>query len=548
MVGDPSLNSGAMASGASRHDDAADLPPVADEPGGSRWTATTARVTLQRHWLFALLLTLGVLLRVMAQVGYRPAILYYDSPGYLGVYHLKLAAPDPPGYPLVARLLLDAFHNLAVLAAFNHLLGLTTAGLIYAVLLRRGVKPWMAALATGPVLLDSFQVLIEQMVMSDPLLQFLVVLGIALLLWLPRPNLVTAAAAGAVFAAAALTRYVGESLVLAGLLFCVLAAGRRFVTRVVTGAALLAGFALPLTGYAAYHNHVSGTLAVPSGAISTGLYARVATSVTCARLSLPSYERPLCPPPGTVKPRGGSLIQGYALGTTSPLVTYRPPSGETTGRVLNDFVRRAVVQQPFAVVGSVGGALMRPFLSWGRDHRPGELPVERWRFQTTFPLYFTYISLSIFHHWEGHPPAINHLLARVLRDYQLYGGFTPGPVLLACVVLALAGGLGVGRARRSGQQLACLLWLAAGLGLLLAADLYQFSWRYQLPALVTIPPAAALALSALTSPRAVREPSAPPEPTGPDDPASAVPDDPAANRHRARVEPVEGMTQTRPQA
>jgi hypothetical protein len=96
--------------------------------------------------------------------------------------------------------------------------------------------------------------------------------------------------------------------------------------------------------------------------------------------------------------------------------------------------------------------------------------------------------------------------------------------------------------------LACLLWLAAGLGLLLAADLYQFSWRYQLPALVTIPPAAALALSALTSPRAVREPSAPPEPTSPDGPASAVPDDPAANRHRARVKPVEGMTQTRPQA
>src|SRR5262245_31138 len=265
-----------MASGAFRHDDAAGVPPEADESGGSRWNAMTARVTLRRHWLFALLLTLGVLLRVMAQVGYRPAILYYDSPGYLGIYHLKLAAPDPPGYPLVARLLLDAFHDLAVLAAFNHLLGLTIAGLIYAVLLRRGVKPWMAALATGPVLLDSFQVLIEQMVMSDPLLQFLVVLGIALMLWIPRPHPVTAAAAGVVFAAAALTRYVGASLMLAGLLFCVLAAGRRFVTRVVTAAALLAGFALPTIGYVAYHNHVSGT--APSGAISTGLYARVATS------------------------------------------------------------------------------------------------------------------------------------------------------------------------------------------------------------------------------------------------------------------------------
>src|SRR5262249_60904699 len=103
----------------------------------------------------------------MAQVAYQPAILYYDSPGYLGIYHLKLAAPDPPGYPLVARLLLDAFHDLAVLAAVNHLLGLTIAGLIYAALLRRGVKPWRAALAPGPGLRGGFQVLVEPMGRSD---------------------------------------------------------------------------------------------------------------------------------------------------------------------------------------------------------------------------------------------------------------------------------------------------------------------------------------------------------------------------------------------
>jgi hypothetical protein len=96
------------------------------------------------------------------------------------------------------------------------------------------------------------------------------------------------------------------------------------------------------------------------------------------------------------------------------------------------------------------------------------------------------------------------------------------------VILALVAGLGIGRARRSGQQLACLLWLATGLGLLLASDIYQFSWRYQLPALVTIPPAAALALSALTSPRAAqepaaREPQAAQELSGPGGPAPAPP-------------------------
>jgi hypothetical protein len=482
------------------------VPSGVDEPGGSRWNATTARVALRRHWLFALLFTLGVLLRIMAQVAYRPAILYFDSPGYIhSSYQLNPVGRDPLGFLVVVRLLLGAFHDLAALAAFNHLLGLSIAGLIYAVLLRRGVKPWMAALATLPVLLDGFQLLIEQMVMSEPLFQFFLVLGIALLLWHRRPTLITAAGGGASFAGAALTRYVGLWLVLAGLLYCALAARGR-VPRLVAAVAVLAGFALPMIGYAAYNDDVNGSFTVPSGPVSTGLYALVASSVNCTQLSLPAYERPLCPPPGVVQPKGGSLSQGFALGSTSPLLTYRPPNGMTTHQVLNDFVKRAVLQQPLPVARTVGKTFVRPFLSWSRDHKTGELPVVRWQFQTRFPLYFTHQSLSLFRHYEGHGPVINRTLARMLRGYQLYLGYTPGPVLLACAVLALVAGLGVGRARHSGQRLACLLWLSTGLGLLLAAALYEFSWRYTLPALVTLPPAAALALSVLTSPKTVPEP------------------------------------------
>jgi len=515
-----------------------------DEPGGSRWNATTARAALRRHWLFALLFTLGVLLRIMAQVAYQPAILYYDSPGYIrSSYQLNPVGRDPLGYLFVVRLLLEAFHDLAALTAFNHLLGLSIAGLIYAVLLRRGVKPWMAALATVPVLLDGFQLLIEQMVMSEPLFQFFIVLGITLLLWHRRPTLMTAAGGGASFAGAALTRYIGLWLVLAGLLYCALAARGR-VLRLVTTVAVLAGFVLPMIGYAAYNDAVNGSFALPSGKVSTALYARVAASVTCARLSLPSYERPLCPPPGVVQTKAGSLIQGFAQGKTSPIVTYRPPAGETLHQVLNDFIKRAVLQQPLPVARAVAGSFARPFLTWTRDHKPGELPVERWQFQTVFPLYFTHPSLVLFHQYEGHRPVINRPLARMLRGYQLYLGYTPGLVLLACVILALVAVLGVGRARHSGQRLACLLWLGSGLGLLLAAALYQFSWRYQLPALVTIPPAAALALSALTSPKAAREPSAAQEPGALDESGSAVPDDRAVSHDRALVEPVAGMAQT----
>src|SRR5690349_15911120 len=109
------------------------MSPNSDEPRGSRWNAATAHVMLRRHWLFALLLTLGVLLRVMVQVAYQPAMLYFDSPFFVSnASRLDPAGRDPLGYSLVVRLLLAAFHDLAALSLFNHLLGLSMAGLIYA--------------------------------------------------------------------------------------------------------------------------------------------------------------------------------------------------------------------------------------------------------------------------------------------------------------------------------------------------------------------------------------------------------------------------------
>jgi hypothetical protein len=45
--------------------------------------------------------------------------------------------------------------------------------------------------------------------------------------------------------------------------------------------------------------------------------------------------------------------------------------------------------------------------------------------------------------------------------------------------------------------LACLLFTATAVVLLLAQDLVEFSWRYQLLAVITLPPAGILGISAL---------------------------------------------------
>jgi hypothetical protein len=74
--------------------------------------------------------------------------------------------------------------------------------------------------------------------------------------------------------------------------------------------------------------------------------------------------------------------------------------------------------------------------------------------------------------------------------------------LLALATLAgLAGTLSLARRNATPAQRdaarACLLTFTAAVAVLLISDAFEFSWRYQLPALVTLPPAAALGLTAL---------------------------------------------------
>ena len=134
---------------------------------------------LRRHWLVSILLLAGLVLRLLAQIAYRPALLYIDSVKYL---YNAWPGTDPVGYkvPLKAILL---FGNLETVAAVQHLLGLAMAVALYAVLIRRGAARWLAALAVAPVLLDAYQLQIEQTIMPDVWFEALIVAGLTLLLW-----------------------------------------------------------------------------------------------------------------------------------------------------------------------------------------------------------------------------------------------------------------------------------------------------------------------------------------------------------------------------
>jgi len=108
-------------------------------------------------------------------------------------------------------------------------------------------------------------------------------------------------------------------------------------------------------------------------------------------------------------------------------------------------------------------------------------------------------------------PAVWRPVAAFLHSYQLDGGYTPGPVLLLCTVTGLIGSAfalrrRVPRASR-GPALACLLFFAAAVLVTLVSDLFVFSWRYQLPLLVTLVPAGALGISVITNSIRIRRTS-----------------------------------------
>jgi hypothetical protein len=107
-------------------------------------------------------------------------------------------------------------------------------------------------------------------------------------------------------------------------------------------------------------------------------------------------------------------------------------------------------------------------------------------------------------------------------------------------VIALASGLAAARGRsilsprRRELALACLLVFGSAAAVLLASDLFEFSWRYQLPALVTLPPAGALGLALLGSLLRRRAPEGHPQGRNENRPAgspaqagSTTPPDPA---------------------
>jgi hypothetical protein len=437
-------------------------------------------------------LAAGFALRVVAQLAYRPALLYVDSYSYLSFLHSfdPTTIGQTVGYDLLLLGPVLAAGNLFAVAAVQHLLGLGIGVAVYVLLLRHGVPRGLAALATVPVLLDAYQLQIEQNVMSETLFEALLAGGLLVLLWDRRPSTRAMVAGGVLLGLAVPVRVVAAPL-LVPLVGFALVVGRGRRDRFRRGAIVGLAFLLPVAGYLTYYRSQSGEVTL-TNADAASQYGRAASIADCAGLDLPAYEEPLCPPEPLGQRKG---VDYYAHLYPAPHELV-PPPGMTTGDVLRDFSRRVFRQQPLDLAHAVGVDLLKSFRLTKAD-APGDVPVYRWQFQTVWPENPGYDPVAVTRDWGGGPPRLVEPLAGFLRGYQRSVGYVPGAVLLAALVAGALAGCGVGHARRSGLRAVCWLTTLSCLVVLLSAALYLFSWRYQLPALVLAPIAGALGLTAM---------------------------------------------------
>lgn len=498
--------------------DAQDAPSPALPPTRARRFAPRLVVgehgfgwLLRRNWLFAVFLFLGATLRAMAWVAYQPALLYIDSFRYLD--NLDALAPnqlDPIGYDLVLRGLLP-LGGLRVVSAVQLLAGLGMAVAVYALLRRYGTRRWLAAIGVLPLLLDAYQVQIEENVMSDLWLEVLLVAALWVLLSRGVPTPKRVGWAGFLLALATIMRTIALPLALPIAVFLIVVGGswrRRAEWRTVfirLGAFAL-GLGFPLLCYASYFYAYSGTWGL-SGSSGNVLFGRAAEVVDCPTMKWPDYLKVLCPDVPYDQRMG---VDWYAHLDGSGAWPPSIPAGMTVAQLQHQFGMAVIEQQPGRVLHSI-------LIDFGKSFAPGkndtaataDTPVYRWQFQTSYPLFedsqdtWRYTMV-----YSDTPPSVNLQLATVLRDYQMNGGYTQGPILAVFAVLGLLGGFGLTRrARRSGIRSAALLVTAVGVGLLFFSDAYEFSWRYQLPGLVLLPLGGVLGLTALLGPLRRPEPA-----------------------------------------
>jgi hypothetical protein len=435
------------------------------------------------------LLVVAVGLRIVVLIAYWPGLeLFTDSYDYLALAHTVVPGTwHPAVYPLFL-VPLSLTGQLGVVVVVQHLMGLAMGFLVYGLVKRLGARRSLAALAALPVLLDGYELGLEQFILAETLTSLLLLGGLVVLFWRETVGPRRGATVGLLLAAATLSRTsILPVLVVVGLYL--LLRGRRYA--LLTYCAVVAA---ALGSYGGWYAAAHGSFGYDDWT-GTYLYGRVAPFATCD-YALPPSEARLCPAqPVSQRTKNGEF---YSDSRGSPL--WAPGLGSHHQRNLlgERFAIAVIEHQPLDYLSAVLADTWHYFTP-GRWMATDRIDMQRWRFPSPHihpnrDNYHVYFANMGFAH-RRITPSPDPALMGPLRTYQSMF-YTPGPAFLACLIGALAVALGLVRRRSERRQArwACLVLAASAVGLVLSPSLiWGFSYRYGLPLLVLCPPAGAVA-------------------------------------------------------
>jgi hypothetical protein len=502
-------------------------PP--EESRASRLTRLTGSVAA--HWQFAIVVAVAVVMRIIVMLGYPPILWFDDSYNYIYdafTHHADVIRAN--GYPFFLQLLLP-LHSVYPIGLIQAAMGVAIGIVIYALLRRRGLPWWGAALAAVPVLFDSYQLHLEHMITSDVLFVFLVTVAIVILCWNDRPSVLVMAVAGLLIGYATLVRSVGQPLLVVILVAMLVrrVGWRRLVTLLVAGV-------VPIAGYMIWFHGSTGKYGLTQS-LGPFLYSRVSAFSDCSKLSPPADLHFLCDKhPPQDRPPASQYIWADNDLPVNGKVTYTPLyddkrfGSDTNARFApvvgaqeKQFAEFFIKKQPVTYLRVVGKDVLHTF-GWNREPDPGGVYETANGNGPTFR-FLNGAQLTRERPWYTHPthlpgtppnsycdatcqrgdPQAGKIQAAerafagpglgatravgpwdsILRWYQKYF-FLRGTLLGLIVLIGLAGVLA--RWRRWGG-LALLPWLVGALLIVLPPMTAGFSYRYVLAAA----PAACLA-------------------------------------------------------
>ena len=447
--------------------------------------AVTPAALWRNHRLFTAAILLSLLPRIVAALGFKPALLIQDSFSYMkaSVHFRPLSQLRPDGYPIVLRIL-EPLHSLLLITTLQHLMGLALAVIIYAVLRYRGLPGWGATLATIPTLFDSRQIWLESSILPDTLFTLVLMVAVAILLTWRRPRIWQAVLVGLLVAWASVIRGNGAPVFVIILIFLLL---QRVGWKVFV--ACVGAFAVPVAGYALVFHSEYGQFNITN---SSGmfLWSRTMSFANCAIIKPPADLRPLCPenqpghPTAPAPPWSIDALMNerspadYLWASRSWYATDAHPGiNAYNNKLATEFAERAILAQPGAYLRTVAKEVLLTFFT---SDRPTDYLSDHF---TVAPHVTTLAEYQKY--WENkyaHTESNTHVVQPWAYFMFLYQAPVWFPGWVFCFILVAGLVLLIRRWRGGLGPAAGLAWGVAVVNLVVPIAAHELDYRYALSA------------------------------------------------------------------